>query len=236
MADRFIDQDETQIYGPYASKRIRTQLVGLVKQYDPALVYVADQIDASTAAVKAAIDAARAKDAERRKGTQGKAPLLKDAKRLLGQFSMHLAGHDPGLVDRKVFFTKNGTALGVGSAVQDVLLVVEHIAAKLAEPKSPVRDAAYWCGRFDATVAALAPVATATEDARVARRSITPEVEAARQVWLNGYVSAKALVESLLRQTGKLGQMSLVFHDLAVAAGARATMPPPGPPTAPLAR
>jgi hypothetical protein len=25
MADRFIDQDETQIYGPYASKRIRTQ-------------------------------------------------------------------------------------------------------------------------------------------------------------------------------------------------------------------
>ena len=30
MADKFIDQDETQIYGSYAAKRIRTRLVGLI--------------------------------------------------------------------------------------------------------------------------------------------------------------------------------------------------------------
>jgi hypothetical protein len=236
MADRFIDQDETQIYGSYSSKRIRTRLLGLVKQYDPALGYVADQLDIATSVVKSACDAARAKDAERRKGTQGKAPLLKDAKRLLGQFSLHLAGHEPGVVDRKVFFTKDGTALGVGSAVQDVLLVAKHIANMLGDLHSPVRDAAYWCGRFDATVDALAPIAAATEEARVDRRSLTPEVEAARQVWLNQYGAAKALVESLLRQTGKVEQMSLVFHDLAVPGAAKLTAPPPEQPAAPLAR
>jgi len=236
MADRFIDQDETQIYGTHASKRIRTWLVGLVKQYDPALEYVADQIDASTAAVKVAIDAARTRDAERRKGAQGKEPLLKGAKRLLRQFSLHLAGHEPGLVDRKVFFTKDGTVAGVGSGVQDVLLGVTHIATKLKAPKSTVRDAAYWQERFDITAKELSPVASATDEARVARRLLTPEVEAARQVWLNVYCSAKALVESLLRQVGRLEQMPLVFHDLAVPAGAKLKAPPTDAPAAPLAR
>ncbi|UQA54923.1 hypothetical protein [Polyangium aurulentum] len=236
MADRFIDQDETQIYGPHTSKHIRTWLIGLVKQYDPALEYVANQIDASTAAVKVAIDAARAKDAERRKGTLGKAPLLKAAKKLLGQFSLHLAVHDQGAVDRKVFFTKDGTATSVGAAVQEVLLVVKHIATMLAEPKSPVRDAAHWKARFEATAKALAPMAAAVEDARVERRSLTPEVEAARQVWLKVYCSAKPLVESLLRQVGRVEQMSLVFHDLAVPAGAKVKAPPTDAPAAPLTR
>ncbi|MCC6553197.1 MAG: hypothetical protein IT372_09280 [Polyangiaceae bacterium] len=59
MADRFIDQDETQIYGPYAVKRIRAKVVGLVPEFNDGMTYLADRIDAATQAVKAAIDAPR---------------------------------------------------------------------------------------------------------------------------------------------------------------------------------
>ncbi|UQA57224.1 hypothetical protein [Polyangium aurulentum] len=230
MADKFIDQDETQIYGPYASRHIRARLLGIIPAYDPALHYVTDRIDAATATMAAAVSAAREKDADRRKGAQGKAPILKGAKQLLGKFSQHLSGHDPGSVDRKVFFPKDGTARGAGSSAQDVLLAVLHVAARLEDPKSPVRDAAHWRERFDAAAKALASVVAFAEDARVERQSLTPEVEAARQAWLNGYQSAKALVESLLRQLGRLEQMPLFFHDLNVPSGARVTEAPPDPP------
>jgi hypothetical protein len=230
MADKFIDQDETQIYGPYASKNIRARLLGRIAAFDAALVYIADGIDASTAAVKAAVDAARAKEADRRKGTKSKAPLLEQAKRLLGRFSKHLDGHDAGAVDRKIYFTKDGTARGAGQGAQDVLLAITTITTKLADPKSPVRDAVYWHGQFDAMMKTLAPAIAYADDARADRQSLTPEVEAARQAWLNGYTAAKCVVEGVLRHLGRLDHLPLFFYDLRVPAGAKITEPPPDEP------
>ncbi|MRG94092.1 hypothetical protein [Polyangium spumosum] len=235
MADKNIDQDETQIYGPYASKKIRTRLVGLVPAFDSTLNYVADRLDDTTNAVKAAVDAARDKDAERRKGTQNKRPLLKEARRLLGQFSKHLSAHDASIVDRKVFFVRDGTATGVGNAAHDVLLAVTHITTKLAGPQLTVRDAAHWYGRFDSMMKTLTPVVAHADDALVDRQSLTPEVEAARQAWLNRYLAARSIVEGVLRELGRLDQLSLFFYDLRVPAGTKLTEPPPDEPLAPLA-
>lgn len=232
MADRFIDQDEVTIYGPYASKRIRTRLLGLIPEYDPALTYAADQIDAQTAAVKSAVEAARGTDASRRQGVRSKAPLLKQARALLGKFSTHLGAHDAGAIDRKVFFTKDGTAGGVGKAAPDVVLAVTHITTKLASPGFAVRDAAHWHGRFDAMTKSLAPVVAFADDARIDRQSLTPEVEATRQVWLNGYIAAKAVCESLLRHLGRVDQLRLYFYDLQVPAGTKVTEPPAEEPEA----
>ena len=227
MADRFIDQDETQIYGPYASKRILGKLLGLIPEYDDALKFSASQIATYTAAVKSTVEAAREKDASLRQGSQDKAPLLEKARSLLVQFGKHLAAHDDGLVDRKIFFVKDGTVGGVGRAAPDVLLAITHITTKLGDPQCKVRDLAHWHDRFDATMKALAPVVAFADDARVDRQSLTPEVEASRQAWLNAYVAAKSLVESLLRNLGRLEQMPLCFYDLRVPAGTKVTEPPP---------
>lgn len=226
MADRFIDQDETQYYGPHSAKNIR-KLVGLLPDFDDALKYTASQIEAHTAAVKETVDDARGKDAERRQGTQAKAPILKQARNLLGQFSKHLASHEAGIIDRKIFFVKDGTAKGVGKAAPNVLLAVTHIKAKLDDAKSPVRERAHWLGRFDTTMKALAPVVAFADDARVDRQSLTPEVEAARQAWLNGYLAAKSLVECVLRNLGRLEQMPLFFYDLRVPSGTKISAPLP---------
>lgn len=221
MTDKFIDQDETQIYGPHAARSIRKRLIGKIAEFDTALHYVADQIETSTATVKLAVDAARVKDATHRDGTKTKSSLLKDAYALLGRFSKHLSAHED--IDRKLFFVRDGTAGGVGRGAQDVLLAVTHIATRLADPKAGIRDRAHWHNQFDDTMKALAPAVEFANDARADRRSMTPEVEAARQAWLNTYLSAKCLVEGLLRQLGRLEQMSVFFYDLRVSAGAKVT-------------
>lgn len=228
MTDKFIDQDETQIYGPHASKRIRQRLVGRISAFDSALLYIADQIDVATAAVGSAVAAARSKDAETRQGTKTKGPLLKDAKRLLGRFSKHLSAHDD--IDRHIFFTRDGTAKGVGDGAQNVLLAITHIALKLTDSKWGVRDRSHWHNQFDDMMKSLAPAVEFAGDARADRQSLTPEVEAARQTWLNTYISAKNIVEGVLRQLGWLEQMPIFFYDLRVPAGAKVTETPPDEP------
>lgn len=228
MADKFIDHDETQIYGPHAANAIRKRLIGQIPEFDSALTYIANQIDSSTTTIKSTIDAARAKDAEKREGAKTKTPLLKDARRLLGRFSKHLSAHDD--IDRKLFFTRDGTATSIGNGAQDVLLAITHIAIKLADPKAGVRDRTHWHNQFDDTMKTLAPAVAFSNDARADRQSLTPEVEAARQAWLNSYASAKNLVESLLRQLGRLEQLPIVFYDLRVHSGAKVTAPPPDEP------
>ena len=229
MADRFIDQDETQIYGPYAARKIRSRVVGLRVAFDPGLQELASGIDAATAAVKTAMGATRDKDASLRKGVKQKTPLLKQATRLLGRFSRHLDGHPSASVDRKVYFTADGTAGGVGKAAQQVLLAVTHISSRLQDAASPVRDRATWQQEFSDMAAALAPVVEHADDIRTDRRTLTPEVEAARKAWLNVYLAARAGVECVLRLTGKLSLLPAIFHDLAVPAGTKVTFIPDEP-------
>jgi hypothetical protein len=226
MADRFIDQDETQIYGPFAARRIRTRVVGLVVECDPALSYLADQIDAATLAVANAVAAARTDDAELRRGVRQKTPLLKQATGLLGRFSKHLDGHAPGAVDRKVFFTADGTARGVGRGAAAVLLAVTQIAGKLQNQNSGVRDRESWQDEFTRMMTNLGPVVEYAEDARTDRRDRTPEVEAARQAWMQIYLAARDCVTCVLRLTGRLDRLSTIFYDLAVPANTRLTTIP----------
>jgi hypothetical protein len=234
MTDRFIDQDETQIYGPYASKRIRARLIGLIAAFDAGLTHLADEIDAATAAVKEAVTTARDKDAELRDGVQKKVPALAQSLDLLGRFSRHLDGHAVGVVDRKVFFTADGTVGGIGRSAPRVLLAITHITGKL-DPKNkpPVSSADTWHTDFSAMMNALGPVVERADDARTDRRGVMPEVEAARQAWLQVYVAARAGVECVLRLTGKLDQLSNIFYDLTVPINTKLTSIPDDAPIQP---
>jgi len=134
--------------------------------------------------------------------------------------------HEETQVDRKVYFVKDGTAGVVGHGAQSVLLAVKHIATKLSDPKSPVREASHWYTKFEAVMMALGTAVAFADDVCVDRQSLTPEVEAARPAWLNEYVAAKSLLESVLRNLGRIEQMLLYFYDLRVPAGTKVTAPP----------
>jgi len=234
MADKYIDQDEVKIYGPYATKRIRKWLVGRLPQYDSALDYCADQIDTATLAVTSAVEDARDKDADLRKGATDKKPLLQEAISLLGRFSKHLSGHARDTIDRKVYFTKDGTAGGVGRSAQNVTLAVTHIARKLGATGCQVRDRTHWKSLFDDMSKALSPAVAFADDARTDRALFTPDVDVARQAWLNTYQATKLTVEGVLRHLGRLEQLSRFFYDMQVPSGAKVTEMPPDEPSSPL--
>lgn len=226
MADRYIDQDETKIYGEYAAGKIRKRVVGLVPEFDKALEYVASEIETATNAVEAAVTEARTHDATIRKGTKQRVSALKQAIDVLGRFSKHLDTHPAGTIDRKTYFTVNGTAGAVGRSASRVLLALNHIALKLKAKETPVKSASDWAKECAAAASRLAPLAEHSDDARTDRREATPEIESARAAWLQVYGAAKLTVEAALRLTGRLSLLPKVFFDLTVPGNTKVTAAP----------
>ena len=223
MADRYIDHDETEIYGAYAADKIRDRVKGLITEYDTALEYVATELTDATKAVQTAVADARAADAKIRTGSHARGSVLKRATALLGRFSRHLDTHAPGIIDRKTFFVADGTAGGVGKSVPRVLHALQHIAKHLKVQGSPVKSAADWAKECADIAGELAPIAEHGDNARTDRTAATPEIETARQAWLQTYGAAKLTVEAVLRLSGKLHLMPMVFFDLAVPSNTKVT-------------
>ncbi len=216
MTDRYIDQEETLIYGPHAAKMIRKHVVGLVSELDGALNFFANQIEAATAHMEQMLDGARSADSAIRQGKSDRISMLGQTNTLLNRFSSHLDAHPPGIVDRKVFFVEDGTVSGIGNAGPKVLRAVTRITEKLAKEDSPVRDRAAWHAEFSTVMTGLAGVIDHAGDVRTGRRDATPTVEAARISWLNTYRAAREQVTAALRFAGKLHLLATIFHDLSV--------------------
>ncbi len=226
MTDKFIDQDEVSVYGPHASKQIRTRVIGLVGAFDAALNHIADNLDVSTQAIETAVNASRKKTLESQKGAKDKAPMLAQATELLNRFSNHLDGHKAGAVNRKLFFTLDGTVRGIGRSASNILLAVNRITGELSDTSCPVNSRAEWHQEFSDMGVSLGSVVAFAGDARTDRRELTPEVRAARDAWLNLYQVAKCVVEGVLRLTGKMHMMPAIFYDLAVPSAAKVTEVP----------
>lgn len=228
MADKYIDLDETQLYGPHAVKQILAVAVGLVPELDPALRFVAQELAQTTQAAGAAIKAGRTASAGQRSGKKAKGPALAAAVSLLGRFSRHLQTH-PESLDRKTFFPEDGTAGGVGRSAARVLLALGRIDGALDRPGCPVRDRETWKDEITAAIGALAPVVEQSAAAHTARRLATPEQEAAYRAFLQVYQVSKCVVEGVLRYAGKLHLLGAIFHDLVVPAGTKVTAIPTPP-------
>lgn len=230
MADKFIDLDETQIYGPYSARMIRGRLEGLVPEFDPALKYVANEIEHATSEIKQLIEDSRHASANVRQVSQTKGPILRQATTLLGRFSKHLDTHNRGEIDRRTYFPEDGTATGVGKSAPRVLLALGRISTMLQKTDCPVRDHERWQNEISEVIQALKPIIEHSQNAKTERLGVTPELENSRQAWLHVYAAAKFTVEAVLRLTGKLHLMSTIFYDLAVPGTVKVTEIPPEPP------
>jgi hypothetical protein len=229
MADRYIDQDEMGIYGPHAARQIRRQVMGLVPECDTAVGFIATRVEETTAQVARSLEETRDTQATLRQGTRAKRPALQQARLLLGRFSTHLGSHPPDTMDRRRFFTADGTARGAGTGAPKVLAALRHIATELNKPGHGVKDATNWRTEFMAAIDVLAPTVEQTADTRAERRTLTPAARRTQDEWHEVYAVAKLVVEGVLRLVGKGELMAEIFHDLAVPSTAKVTEPPPDP-------
>lgn len=225
MADRYIDHEETLIYGPYAARKIRAVALGLIPQFDAALTYLAKEIDGMTAAMEKSIGDARKSDTARRASTKERTPALQEGLDVLRRFSKHLDAHKAGVVDKRRYFS-GGSVSELGTSAPRVLLALSQIAIALSARDSGVREAKEWQKEITEAAHQLAPVIEHGDSARTTRRTQTAELEQSRSAWLQVYVAARCTVEAVLRLTGKLHLITTIFYDLAVPSDAKVTEAP----------
>lgn len=237
MADRYIDCDETQIYGERAAQMMEQRIAPLASaEFKPAVAKMGSELKHATETVGRVVAAARKSGGGARLNAQAKQTLLAAALNLLGRFSTHLDTHRSGTLDRRAFFPEDGTARGVGRSATRVALAMARIGSLLESPDCPVIARETWLAEFSATEQAFEPAIESANSAATDRAAATPQVEAARAAWMSVYGCSKLLVECVLRQSGDLHLMPLVFHDLAVPANAKVTeSPEPEAPAAPAA-
>lgn len=230
MADKFIDLDEMQYYGPYTTRMLRERVMGIVPEYDAALKKLVIDLDDATISIKQLLEASRQAQAKVRINAQAKGPVLKQALDLLGRFSRHLDSHPRGSIDRKTFFPEDGTAHGIGKSAPRVLVALSRICTELKKNDSSLRDRSHWQDETEQVYQALAPMIAHSENAKTERTVITPELEGTRQTWLRTYLAAKCTVEGLLRLSDKVHMMPTIFYDLAVPGSTKIAASPPEPP------
>lgn len=227
MTDRYIDQDETLIYGAHAVEKLRSVVRGKIPELDAAVDYVAAHLEGATSAMRAALAGARDTDTTKRESTRGKAPVLTDALAFLGRFSSHLDAQPQA--DRVRYFGAAGTVTSIGRAGPRVLLAVQHIATELAESNAGVSAAADWAAQASALATSLATSLQHASSARTARRELTPAVENLRAAWLLAYGVAKKQSLVVLELSGHADLQSEIFYDLQVAGDAKVIAIPPRP-------
>jgi len=240
MPDRYIDHEETLIYGPYAARKIKAVAMGLLPEFDGALGYLAKEISGATDGMERALQNTRRTDSLRRIGVKDKGPALEQALDVIKRFSRHLGAHKAGVVDKKRFFPW-GTATEIGTSSPRVLLALSHLATELLARDSGVTDAKTWHKEIAEAAAELSPVIAHADSARTTRRGQTTELEQARTAWMQIYLAARCTVEAVLRLRGKLHLLPTIFYDLTVPGDTKVTAPPPevapaspdGPPAAP---
>lgn len=228
MADRYIDHEETLLYGPYAARKIKAVALGLHPKFDPALTYLADEIMDATQAMDRALQSARRTDSSHRAGVKDKQPALAQARDVLRRLGRHLDAHKAGTIDKKRFFP-SGSLTENGTSAPRVLLLLGHLTTELAMRNCGVTDAKTWHQEISVAAAELSPVIAHADSARTIRRGQTAELEQARSAWMQVYLAARCAVESVLRITGKLHLMPAIFYDLAVPGDTKLTTPPPEP-------
>ncbi|WP_437736673.1 hypothetical protein [Sorangium sp. So ce1335] len=229
-----IYQRDIEAYGRFTSSQIQRLVVPVDAGFRQALRAVVTRLDAATGALiearrraAAAAVAAPAPRASRR----GRADPVAGARDLMRRLVEHAASRPGGvalardlLQGRTLATVLRGRPAKLAAALTHALEVIEQDRRRL-----PDREA--WAAELQRSREALEPLLRSVRKTRLARRTMTPEVKAARDAWITTYGAAKLLVECVLRLHGKVSLMPEIFDDLADATRARgATALAPGSP------
>lgn len=234
--DRYIDNQETQTYGPQFSANLRRIFGahdrGPLREF---MLWCADQLDASTATIGAALQASRAQTSERGAAAEEKLPVVASARGDLRAFTLHLQAkkadsEDAWDGDLELFVPGGLSSVGRGArAVRDALQVARDALA--ADKTAP--DRARWLKRLDGHIATLTPLIDRAETAGHARNAALSEQSDVKRDWLRTYRGVALVFEGVLMLLRRDGELTANVPHLTAPGGRKKTDGNPNVPTPP---
>lgn len=237
MADPFIDQSETLIYGKHACEQMAKICLGRIPALDGMVQFAIARQEQANADMKVVLD----KQPVSAVMLDG-AAVLKETRDTIGRFASYLNSLKGYPVNPKVFFRNDNPSDVARRRLVKLAGAVGHIVTEI--PRHPAITDPTWLTEFTALEGKLQALKGTQLDAKVEKVDLGPEVAAERDRWLATYNANKMLVRGLLGHANKPDLLPLVFDDLAEIhhlAGVSdlepevAPPPPVAPPVAPAA-
>lgn len=232
--DRYIDNDETQSYGPQFASNLRRLFPG-----DGAphvfMRWCAEQVDAQTAAMRDAMTAQRTTGSVRTLGADEHAAPLTEARDELRAFWLHLQAasadrHEAWKGDLDLFVPGGLATVGRSKRALATALDVAHAA--LANDKA-VPERAKWMKRLDTQMRTVAPLADEGDDRQHAHRSALSEQSVEKRNWLRTYRGVALVLEGVLALLGRDGEYTAAVPHLTVPGARKKSDGAPNVPTGP---
>ncbi|MBI2376797.1 MAG: hypothetical protein HYV07_22555 [Deltaproteobacteria bacterium] len=240
MADTYIDYLETLGYGDFTAAQAASLLTGLDPAFDGAVQIHCERIKVRTNTMREMLEKAGALDRSTyaSASTAPSDPVAR-ARDLLRRATSYVESRPNGAeISAELRGGANLTTIMRRRPVKlaGALAVASEAISK---HQASLAEHATWKQELDSALQALEELNTSVRASRSNRRSMTPEVTAARESWLVTYTAAKRFAESLLGPAKKLFLMSEIFDDLAethkvagvVDGGEPAPNPQPQPPS-----
>ncbi|MDO9021669.1 MAG: hypothetical protein Q8S73_39315 [Deltaproteobacteria bacterium] len=208
MADSYIDPRETLIYGAFARDQLAAVCLGLVPALDGAVKFAIAEQAKADAAMKEVLDRQPA-------AAVSEGDPLTEARDSLVRFGKYVESIKGAPVALSAFFDRDAPSTAARRRLTKLVALVQHVAAKIEDNRSHLRDYKSWLEEFRGHHETLSAMDRASRDQKLAGAMVRPELAAAREAWLGVYTANKALITGLLRHAGRVGLLPLVFDDLA---------------------
>ncbi len=215
MADPYIDQFETQSYGPFAAAQVEALAKGVDARYDALLEYLCGVLSERTKALGAQLARADGHAVVTYKPADGEPDHVADAVDVMRKLVSYASSRDAGdaIVESVL---KGRTLTSIGKLRPARLPEVLDTALKgVAKHRDDLPEHAAWTKRLRDAHKSVSDLNTRVRTSRSARREMTPEIAAAREAWLVAYGALKLAVESVLKLHGRTRLMAEIFDDLA---------------------
>lgn len=225
MADPYIDQFETQIYGKYACEQMEKVCLGRVPKLDPMVQFAISTQATADAEMKVVLD-----KQPKPPSTEEATAVIEESRDAIIRFGAYLNSLKGYPVSPKVFFRGEMPSDVARKRIVKLAASVAHVAAEI--PKHDAIKDPSWAKEFKALSKRLDAVIGAQQDSRLVKADLGPEVTLQREKWLATYNANKILIRGLLAHAGKPELLPLVFDDLAEthrAAGVSDALPAPAP-------
>lgn len=208
MADPYIDQDETLIYGPYAVAQMEKVCLGRVKELDGMVKFAIAAQQQANADMKAVLD-----KQPKPESTEDPETLYEETRDTIVRFGSYLGSLKGYPVDAKLFFKGEAPSVFARKRIVKLIAAVKAIGDEI--PKHAAIADPTWLKDFKSIHKRLEKLDTAQRGTKVAKVDLGPEVATQREKWLAVYNANKLLIRGLLAHVGKPELMPLVFDDLA---------------------
>lgn len=223
--DRYIDNAETQTYGPDLRENLRRRFGSDARPAVRALVaWLVEGQAQADAAMRDALHAQRATAGTLTTGSGERSSVVEAAHRGLRAFFKHLdaqqeAGEWNGSIER--FFPERLS--GVRRALRPLKVSLEVATAALRADES-VPDRAAWTRKLRGWQESIESAVAASGDESTEARDALSEQAAEKLAWLRQYRGAALIVEGLLTLTGEEAELATLVPHLAAPDTRRAAV------------